>query len=251
MQRHNGTAILCRWSPVPCWRNYPRRSRRRHADGFAVALLDNAAKAETIARELSPDGETAIGLRCDVTDQSAWASAADATRSLERVQVLVANAVTVRIAALHETSLESWQGQPGVMLTGTFLGVQTFLSKLRSTRGSIVLVSSVHTNSGLPGRPAYATAKAGLTGLGRQLAAEYGPDVWVNKVLPGPILTPLWDDIDEENRRKSATATALESLGAPVEIALVIAFLASRESSYVTGATIPVDGGWSITKDSP
>jgi NAD(P)-dependent dehydrogenase (short-subunit alcohol dehydrogenase family) len=225
-------------------------ARRLHVDGLAVALLDIATEVDDVARELSPDGTTAIGLCCDVAEPSAWARAADAAGRLGRVEVLIANAVAVRVAALHETSLESWHRQLDVILTGAFLGVQTFLPDLRAAHGSIVLVSSVHANFGLPGRPAYATAKAGLTGLGRQLAAEYGPDLRVNTVLPGPILTAQWDGIDDEDRRHSAAATALGRLGTPEEVAGVIAFLTSPESSYVTGVTIPVDGGWSVTKDS-
>ncbi|MGV9801953.1 SDR family oxidoreductase, partial [Mycobacterium sp. NPDC003449] len=95
-----------------------------------------------------------------------------------------------------------------------------------------------------------ATAKAGLAGLGRQLCVEYGGDLRVNTVLPGPILTGLWDDIGDDDRRTSAAATALGRLGMPDEVASVISFLASEASSYVTGASIPVDGGWSVTKDS-
>ena len=80
--------------------------------------------------------------------------------------VLVANAMVVDVEPLHETSLASWHRQLDVTLTGAFLAVQTFLSDLRATSGAVVLVSSVHALFGLPGRPAYATAKAGLTGLG-------------------------------------------------------------------------------------
>ena len=225
-------------------------AERLHADGFAVALLDVDPSVTDIARDLCAEGTTAIGVRCDVADPSQWATAADAIKPLGQVDVLVANAMTVDITPLHATPLSSWHRQLEVMLTGAFLGVQTFLPDLRASRGSVVLVSSVHAWFGLPGRPAYAAAKAGLTGLGRQLAAEYGVDLRVNTVLPGPILTGLWDEIGEADRQASAAATAVGRLGRPEEVASVISFLASTDSSYVTGATIPVDGGWSITKDS-
>ena len=225
-------------------------ARRLHADGFAVALLDVAPEVDAVARELSPDGSTAVGTRCDVADPAAWTAVAATIHPLGQVAVLVANAMAVDVVPLHETSLSSWQRQLDVTLTGTFLAVQTFLPELRASGGSIVLVSSVHALFGLPGRPAYATAKAGLTGLGRQLAAEYGPDIRVNTVLPGPILTAQWDDVGEEDRQRSARSTALHRLGQPEEVASVISFLTSSDSSYLTGATIPVDGGWSITKES-
>ncbi len=225
-------------------------ARRLHADGLAVALLDVAAEVDAAARDLSPDGRTAVGIRCDVSDPDAWSTAAATIRPLGQVAVLVANAMVVDVKPLHETSLASWHHQLDVTLTGAFLAVQTFLPDLRASFGSVVLVSSVHALFGLPGRPAYATAKAGLTGLGRQLAAEYGPDVRVNTVLPGPILTAQWDGIGEEERQRSARSTTLGRLGQPAEVASVISFLASSDSSYLTGATIPVDGGWSITKES-
>lgn len=225
-------------------------ARQLHADGFAVALMDLAPEVDDLARELSAGAGRAIGIRGDVANPQAWADAAAAARALGRVSVLVSNAMTVDIASLHETSTASWHRQLDVMLTGTFHGVKTFLPDLRASRGSIVLVSSVHAMFGLPGRPAYAAAKAGLTGLGRQLAAEYGPQLRVNTVLPGPILTASWDGIGEQDRRISAAATALGRLGAPEEVASVISFLASDASSYITGASIPVDGGWSVTKDS-
>ena len=225
-------------------------ARQLHADGFALALMDLAPEVDDLARELSGGAGDAIGIRGDVADPRAWADAASAARTLGSVSVLVSNAMTVDIAALDETSTASWHRQLDVMLTGTFHGVKTFLPDLRAAHGSVVLVSSVHAMFGLPGRPAYAAAKAGLTGLGRQLAAEYGPQLRVNTVLPGPILTASWDGIGEHDRRTSAAATALGRLGAPHEVASVISFLASEASSYITGASIPVDGGWSVTKDS-
>jgi glucose 1-dehydrogenase len=113
-----------------------------------------------------------------------------------------------------------------------------------------VFVSSVHARFGLPGHPAYAAAKGALLALCGQLAVEYAPRVRVNAVLPGPILTPAWDGIGEADRRLTVEATPASRFGTPAELAAAIAFLASPEASFITGASLVVDGGWSVAKAS-
>jgi NAD(P)-dependent dehydrogenase (short-subunit alcohol dehydrogenase family) len=227
-------------------------AHRLARDGAAVALLDVSPEADAVASEITAAGGRAIALHCDVSSEADWADAVGACRErLGPVDVLVGNAYTVDVRPAHETTAQSWERQLAVNLTGAFLGVRECLPDLRrDRRGAIVLVSSVHALFGLPGRAAYASAKAGLTGLARQLAAEYGTEVRVNAVLPGPVLTAAWDDIGEDERCASAEQTVVRRLGRPEEVAAVIAFLVGDDASFVTGASVPVDGGWSVYKTS-
>jgi NAD(P)-dependent dehydrogenase (short-subunit alcohol dehydrogenase family) len=227
-------------------------AHRLARDGVAVALLDVVPKVEAVAAAITAAGGRAIALHCDVSSETDWADAVRTCRDrLGPVDVLVSNAYTVDVRPAHETSTPSWERQIAVNLTGAFLGVRECLPDLRRhRRGAVVLVSSVHAVIGLPGRAAYASAKAGLTGLTRQLAAEYGTEVRVNAVLPGPVLTAAWDGIGEDDRRASAEQTVVWRLGRPEEVAAVIAFLAGDDASFVTGASVPVDGGWSVYKTS-
>ncbi|MFD3687564.1 SDR family NAD(P)-dependent oxidoreductase [Nocardiopsis sp. NPDC058631] len=226
-------------------------ARRLAAEGASVVLADLSPRVEEAAERVRADGGRALAVRADVSDEDDWARLVDAARTgFGPVGALVSNAYTVEVAPAHETTLASWERQLSVNLTGAFLGVRACLDDLTAQRGSVVLTSSVHAWFGLPGRPAYATTKGGLTALTRQLAVEYGPSVRVNCVLPGPILTSAWDEVPEEDRRDSVAQTAARRFGDPAEVAAAISFLASAEASYVTGVSLPVDGGWSIYKAS-
>ena len=209
------------------------------------------------ARRLTSDGYRVIGVdvdagefvsvRGDVTADLTWDRVLAET---DGVDALVSNAYTVNVKPLDSTSRAEWSRQIEVNLTAAYLAAHACLPTLRTRGGSIVLVSSVHANFGLPGHPAYAAAKGGLVSLAGQLAVEYAPDVRVNSVLPGPVLTAAWDRVPPEDRERSAAATPLRRLGDPAEVASVIAFLLSAQASFITGASLVVDGGWSVAKDS-
>ncbi|MFE1958387.1 SDR family NAD(P)-dependent oxidoreductase [Streptomyces sp. NPDC059479] len=226
-------------------------AQRLAAEGAAVILADIAKeRGEAVAADIRAAGGRAAFVPADVSDVGDWDRIVAAAHSYGPVGVLVSNAYTVQVAPAHEMSLDAWERQLAVNLTGGFLGFKAVLPDLREQRGAVVLTSSVHAHKGIPGHPAYAASKGALLSLGGQLAVEYGPEVRVNTVLPGPILTAAWDRVPAEDRERSIAETAARRFGRPEEVAAAIAFLAAEEASYITGSSLLVDGGWSVVKAS-
>lgn len=224
---------------------------RLAGEGAAVVLTDVAGeRGEAVAERIGKDGGRARFVTADVASEEDWARVAAAARAFGPVDVLVGNAFTVDVTPAHRMTLPSWQRQLDVNLTGSFLGFRALLPELRERRGAVVLTSSVHAHRGIPGHPAYAASKGALLSLCGQLAVEYGPEVRVNAVVPGPILTAAWDRVPEDERERSVAETAARRFGTPEEVAAAIAFLAADEASYITGTSLVVDGGWSVVKAS-
>jgi NAD(P)-dependent dehydrogenase (short-subunit alcohol dehydrogenase family) len=228
-------------------------ARRLAREGAHVLVTDiDDEGGQQLVGRITGSGGCAGYRHLDVTSAASWDQLrVYVEQTWGRLDVLHSNAGrAVVVKPAHELSEQEWQAQMAVSLTAAWHGVRAFIDLLASARGSIVLTSSVHALIGLPGHAAYAAAKGALCSLARQLAVEYGPRVRVNTVLPGPVLTSAWDGIPDQAREASARATVAGRLGDPAEVAAAVAFLASDDASFITGASLVVDGGWSVARDS-
>lgn len=192
---------------------------------------------ETLVAEL---GDAAIYCHLDVTEPGDWAKALGVAKERGPVRVLVNNAGVHRRCALDEETLETFMTMISVNLAGAFLGMQAVLPEMRAAGGgSIVNVSSIIGMRGGGGLVAYSSSKWALRGLTRSAALELGPEgIRVNSIHPGPIDTPMM-------RRAPGQVddVPLRRLGTPEEVARLALFLASDDSSFMTGTETVIDGG--------
>ena len=215
------------------------------------ALVTGAARGigAAIARRLAADGWEVVTLDLQPGCDLALDVAGDPFPPLDDVEVCVANAgITTTIAPAHRMTVEQWQRDIDVNLTGAFRTVQACLGGMRERRsGRIVVISSVAALGGLPGQVAYAASKAGQLGMVRTLASENAAHgITVNAVLPGLVATEQVLAMPAEVRARALQMTPSGRMVEPAEIAAVTAFLAGPEAAQVSGQTIAVDGAASL-----
>lgn len=218
-------------------------ARRFLAEGASVALLDiDEAGAEKTEREVSPgDGRVKV-VRCDILDAESVDAAVDAVvHAFRRVDVL-ASVAGGDVATDDPLGDAHWNYILSLNLQGPVRLIRACLPYLKEARGSVVLVGSVNGIVAF-GEPAYSAAKSGLSLLARNLAVTLGPHgVRINVVAPGTVRTRVWDG-QEGGADRFREVYPLGRVGEPSDIASAIAFLASSDASWITGVTLPVDGG--------
>jgi 3-oxoacyl-[acyl-carrier protein] reductase len=219
------------------------------AEGAHVALTDIAAESvREVADDLVHRGLSAEAWTLDVADAQAIETVvAAAAQRFGGLDILVNNAGVGGFAAIDAEGYEAvWTRALGVMLTSHQRLVRAALPHLRkSAHPRIVNIASTEALGATARDSAYAAAKAGVTGLTRALAVELGREgITVNCICPGPILTGMTEAIPEADRQTFARRrTALGRYGRPDEVAHITLSLCLPAASYITGATIPVDGG--------
>ena len=219
---------------------------RLAADGAAVAVNDRVPSPELDEVAKACGGVTAVA---DVSDPGAVEEmVVRITNSVGPIDLLVANAAYMSMGSFLEQDEADWWRQVDTNLSGTFYLVRSVLPGMRQLgRGRIVIISSEWGVIGWSNATAYSTSKAGLIAFGKTLGRELAPEnIITNVIAPGVVETPLTKPILDDPAWYQAYADKpiLRRWAAPAELVGAAIFLASDASSYVTGTTLFVDGGW-------
>ena len=217
-------------------------ARRIAAEGGAVVVTD--LQEDKVGEVAAGFGERGLGLRVDVTSRDdVDAAVAAAVERFGRLDVVVNNAGGCIVNSVPEdASAEEFHRQLDLTLVGASRCIQAALPQLVKTRGNVVTISSVNGLAAF-GNIEYSAAKAGQVAMSVNYAARYGGmGVRFNVVAPGTIRTPNWDS-QPETLERFATMYPLGRIGEPEDIAAAVAFLASDDASWITGLTLPVEGG--------
>lgn len=217
-----------------------------HAAGAVVVLADLAFGEEAAQfMEAAQAGPAVSTLQLDITDGPAVKDAiAGVGKAAGRLDILVNNAGR-RIDNLALVMKdEEWRASLAVNLDGVFYCSRAALALMRKTGGSIVNIASVAAFAGSVGQVNYSAAKAGVVGLTRSLALEYGGrNIRVNCVVPGIISTAMTSNVKPELVEEFVSRIPLKRLGLPEDVAHAVLFLASDAASYITGACLHINGG--------
>jgi NAD(P)-dependent dehydrogenase (short-subunit alcohol dehydrogenase family) len=224
-------------------------ARMLAASGAAVAVLDrDLAGAQAVAADIEASGGRALALALDASQRAdVEAALAHVVATWGRLDILVANAGVTRPARTPDVDEALWNAVIGVNLSGVFWACQAAFGYMREAGYGRILITASVSARGSSGNASYAATKAGVVGMARSLAMEFGRyGITVNAVGPGLTETPMTAGTRPEVKDLWIRKTPVGRLGQPEEIARVFLFLASPASGYITGQLIYVDGGYTL-----
>ncbi len=210
-------------------------------------VLEDQCKSTADEINAGSGERAAIALRLDVTRAADWRAAVEACeREFGGLDILVNNAGIYRGAGIEETNEEEWDSIVNINQKGVWLGMKAAVAAMRRRGGgSIINISSIYGIVGSAGSAAYHGTKGAVRLLTKAAAVQYAPEkIRVNSVHPGVILTPMVDIVPREQLQSLIELAPMKRGAQPEEVAWCVVFLASDEASFVTGAELVVDGGY-------
>jgi NAD(P)-dependent dehydrogenase (short-subunit alcohol dehydrogenase family) len=217
------------------------------AEGAHVVVADFSDHGQAVADELSKGGHRALFIKTDVTDPAAVQHMVQRTvATFGRVDVLFANAGIAADGPIDQLAEKAWDRTIAINLSGVYLCDKYVIEQMLGQGGGVIVnCGSIHSHVGKGGVTAYAAAKGGVKLLTQTLAIDYAPrGIRVNAVCPGYIDTPLLKDLPPEVKAELVKLHPMGRLGRAEEVARTVLFLASDDASFVTGASLLVDGGY-------
>lgn len=210
-------------------------------------VLDDQCRKTAADINASGSARSVIPVHLDVTRAADWRAAVESCqREFGGLDVLVNNAGIITGGGIEETTEEDWDSVVNINQKGVWLGMKHAVPAMRQRgAGSIINISSIYGLIGSGGSAAYHGTKGAVRLLTKTAAIQYAPEkIRVNSIHPGVILTPMLDMATPEQLRPLIDATPLKRLAQPEEVGWCAVFLASDESSFVTGSELVVDGGY-------
>lgn len=220
-------------------------------EGAKVVITDiQDEKIQAVAKEITDQGGVAVALTQDVTSEQDWARVTEtALTQFGKIDILVNNAGISSATPFLETDLELWNKVMNINVTSVFLGQKYVIPHMiNGGGGSIINISSIAGLTGGSGTGPYTASKGAVRLLTKATAVDYAKhNIRANSIHPGYIETPMTKDLmaDENMRNWFLSQTPIPRLGQAEDIAKGVLFLASDESSYITGIELPIDGGYS------
>jgi NAD(P)-dependent dehydrogenase (short-subunit alcohol dehydrogenase family) len=223
-------------------------------EGAKVVVTDlDEAHGQSVAEEIKGHGGEAMFIQHDVSSEAQWKSVINETlKQFGKLDILVNNAGVIIFKNIHDTSLDEWRWLMSINLDGVFLGTKYAMEAMKkSGGGSIINISSAAGIIGTLDTSAYHASKGGVRIFTKAAALEcskagYDYNIRVNSVHPGVMKTSMVEGLMEDEEKKKAALSwhPIGRFGEPEDVAYGVLYLASDESSFVTGTELVIDGGW-------